>query len=150
MQASPRQVVIELRRFLLWNWLASRLLVSVVLRCLLVLWLLLALWRLLVLLALLAALLLRWQLNVVDQDARAGMLDPVLLPLVKLECPGNCNRSTLGDVLRQLLGSLAKHLACDPASFLAVAVSSLDWQTELSDGLAAACVLYFHRLAASA
>ena len=57
--------------FLLLHWLASSLLVSVVLRCLLALRLLLDLWCLLVLLSLLAALLLRWQLNVINQDAWA-------------------------------------------------------------------------------
>ena len=140
--------LVVLRSLLLLNWLASRLLVSVILRSLLLLWmpllLLLALW------CLLAALLLWWQLNVIHQDARARVFNAVLLPLIELECACNCNRRALGDVLSQLLGSLAKYLACDPAGFFVVAISGLNWQVELADCLSAACVLYFHRLAASA
>ena len=69
-----------MRSLLLLNWLASRLLVSVILRSLLLL--LLPLLLLLALRCLLAALLLWWQLNVIHQDARARVFNAVLLPLI--------------------------------------------------------------------
>ena len=82
MQALPRQVVIKLRSFLLWNWLASRLLVSVVLRCLLALRLLLDLLRLLAALLRLSI----EHLHLVDDNLCGVFLLPLLvLPLASLQ-----------------------------------------------------------------
>src|SRR5574344_999748 len=88
MQSSPRQIIIKLRRFLLWNWLASRLLVSVIMRSLLAL-LLLALWSLLLALWHLLASLLRLavkHLHLVDDNLCGVFLMALLiLPLAGLE-----------------------------------------------------------------